>query len=303
MNAQNQTNTRLLLPEFEYLRPETKAEALHFLDQHRDKNVHILAGGTDLIVKMKTGALSPRYLVNVKDIKELSGVRQINGALHIGAVTTLAALLRLPAIRSGYSALYEALRSMAAPAVRNMATVGGNLCNGSPAADTAPALMVLGTVCTLSSVAGERRLKLCDFFLGPGRTALLPGEMLTELLVDGVRPDSGSSFLKIGRVSADIAKVNIAVYLERDGDRVADCRVAVGSVAPTPLLLDSVVSFLKGSTMSRQVLSEAGRMVEDAIAPITDARSTAEYRKAISRILAEEAMQAAWVRSGGEVPR
>ncbi len=303
MNTQNQSNTRLLLPEFEYVKPKTKTEALQLLDQYRDKDTRILAGGTDLITKMKTGALSASRLIHVRDIKELSGARQIDSALHIGAVTTLADLERLPEVKSVYSALYEALRSMAAPAVRNMATIGGNLCNGSPAADTAPALMVLGTVCTLSSLTGERRMKLSEFFVAPGRTALLPGEMLTELAVEGVRPGSGSCFLKIGRVSADIAKVNIAVYLERDGDRITDCRLAAGSVGPTPLLLDSVASLLKGSRISQQMLSEAGRMVEDAISPITDARSTQEYRKAISCILAEEAIKAAWVRSGGEVPR
>ena len=294
-----QANTRILAPEFEYLEPKTIDEALTILDRHQGNSLRVLAGGTDLLVKMKTGALKPDYLMDVKRIGELRYIVNHTG-LRIGAVTPLSWLERSPEVKEVYSALYEAVRSMAAPAIRNMGTIGGNLCHASPAADTAPALIAFGATCTLSSLHSSRVVRVEDFFVGPGRTLLAPGEMLTEVQVPPVAPSSGSSFLKMGRVSADIAKINLAVYIERESEVCSVCRIALGSVAEKPIRATNAENLLFGIRPDSGLLRETALMVAREIRPITDTRSTAEYRTDICEVMAEEALRAAWTRSGGE---
>lgn len=293
-----QPNSRFLAQEFEYLEPGTVDEALALLDRYRGASPRILAGGTDLIIRMKTGALRPEQIVSVRKIPELQYIAPDNG-LRIGAVTLLSRLERSPEVKGGYSALYEAVRSMAAPAVRNMGTIGGNLCNASPAADTAPPLIAFGATCTLSSLRSSRVVRVEDFFVGPGRTLLAPGEMLTEVQLPPLPASSGSSFLKIGRVSADIAKINLAVYLEREGGTCSLCRIALGSVAEKPIRATNAENLLFGLRPDSGILKELARMAGKEVRPITDVRSTAEYRVDVCQVMVEEAIRAAWARSGG----
>ncbi len=293
------TNTRVLAHQFELFRPNTVEEALATLRRHHGNQMKILAGGTDLLVKMKTGSLKPGCLLDLSEINDLRYIVSSHG-LRIGTLTSLASLEREPEIRSGYSALYEAIRSMAATAVRNMATIGGNLCNASPAADTAPALIVLGATCTLASQGSSSVIRVEDLFLGPGRTILKPDELLVEIQLPPTSPNSGSGFLKMGRVSADIAKISVAVYLEKEGSTCSNCRIALGAVAEKPVRTTAAESLMLDVVPNRDVLREVARMAAKEIRPITDNRSTAEYRREVCEVMVEEAIKAAWVRAGGE---
>ena len=178
-----------------------------------------------------------------------------------------------------------------------MGTVGGNLCNGSPASDTAPALIALGAEVVLVGPEGETRLPLERFFRGPGKTARRPDQLLTAVEVPAPAPNTGSAFVKIGRVAADIAKANAAVYLVRDGDRIADCRLAFGSVAPTPMRAPRAEAILRGQTMTPELIAQAAAVAAEEISPIDDVRSTAAYRRQVVAALTVDGINRAWERA------
>ena len=178
-----------------------------------------------------------------------------------------------------------------------MGTVGGNLCNGSPASDTAPALIVLGAEVVLVGPEGETRLPLERFFRGPGKTARRPDQLLTAVEVPLPTAQAGSAFVKIGRVAADIAKANAAVYLVRDGDRIADCRLAFGSVAPTPMRAPRAEAILRGQMLTPELISQAAAVAAEEISPIDDVRSTAAYRRQVVAALTVDGINRAWERA------
>jgi len=167
------TDSKILAAEFEYLHCTTLAEALDYLAEHGG-GAKVLAGGTDLLVRMKTGALQCNRLISIQPIASLNYLQDSDASLKIGAITTLREVEANPQVKLHYSALFEALRSMAATSVRNMGTVGGNLCNGAPAADTAPPLLVFDATVTLTSKRSQRTLPIAEFFLGPGKPRSQP---------------------------------------------------------------------------------------------------------------------------------
>ncbi|HYG59739.1 MAG TPA: xanthine dehydrogenase family protein subunit M [Symbiobacteriaceae bacterium] len=295
--AWEQTSTRLLAPEFEYMEATSRDEALRLLAT--DANIRVLAGGTDLLVKMKTGSVAPNRLLSISGAADLNFVETDDG-LRIGAVTPLIAVEETPAVRSGYTALYEALAAMAGPAIRSMGTLGGNLCNASPAADTSPALMALGAVAVAERVGEYRSIPVDELFAGPGRTVLLRDELLTEIWVPDPGPHSGSAYTKVARVSGDIAKVNAAVFVRREGGICAEVRIALGAVAPTTVRARGAEALIQGEVLSLSLVQSAAAMAARDIQPITDLRSTAAYRKAMTEVIVEQLLIAAWARSGGE---
>ncbi|MEA1963847.1 MAG: xanthine dehydrogenase family protein subunit M [Candidatus Aerophobetes bacterium] len=297
-----QTNTRILAHEFEYLDPNTLDEALDLLDRYQDKNTKILAGGTDLLVKMKTANLKPDYLINIKNIQELNFITyKEDEGLKIGAVASLSRVERCEEIKTKYPALYEATKSMAAIAVKNMGTVAGNLCNGSPAADTAPPLIVYGAKVKLISNRGERVVPVEEFFIGVGKTLISSDELLTQVDIPELDKNTGSSFLKIGRVKADISKINLAVCLKRGDNVCEDCKIVVGSVAEKPIRVKGAENILIKQPFTSNLLGEATEKAAEEIRPITDVRSTVEYRYEITKVMAKEAIKLAWERSGGKI--
>lgn len=293
-------NTRVLAVDFQYLEGKNLEEILAWLADYGEK-ARVLAGGTDLLVKMKTGQVQPEYIIYIKKAAGLNFIRTDSSGLRIGATTTLRQIERHGTIKALYSALYEAVRSMAATAVKNMGTIGGNLGNASPAADTAPPLLAYAATLKLVSQQGERVLPVEEFFLGPGQADISPRELITEIHIPPLAPQSGSSFLKLGRVAADIAKINVAVYLERAGRTCTRCRVAFGAVAPTPIRVREVEALLEGKEIREDLVETAGRAGAAAIKPITDNRSSREYRLKVSRVMLAEALRAAWQRAGGEL--
>jgi len=291
-----QTNTKILAKEFEYLAPKTLDEALDLLDKYKDKNIKILAGGTDLLVKMKTTDLQVDYLLNIKNIPELDFIDTTQG-LKLGAITPLSHIAKEEKVKMNYAALYEGIMSMAAPAVRNMGTVAGNLGNASPAADTVPPLIAYGAEVKLQSKRGERTVLMEDLIIGVGKTLLEPDEMITEINISEIPKNTGSAFLKKSRVKADLSKINLAVYLERKGNTCQDCKIVFGSVAIKALRAEKTENLLKEQTVSSELINKAAEQASLEIKPIDDIRSTAEYRIAMSKEMLKNGFELAWARA------
>jgi len=291
-----QTNTKILAQEFEYLAPKTIDEALDLLDKYKDKNIKILAGGTDLLVKMKTINLKVDYLINIKNIPELNFV-DTNQGLKIGAVTPLSHIIKEEKVKMKYSALYEGIMSMAAPAIRNMGTMAGNLGNASPAADTVPPLIAYGAEVKLQSKRGERTVLVEDFIIGVGKTIIEPDELITQINIPKINKNTGSAFLKKSRVKADLSKINLAVCLEREGNVCKDCKIVFGSVAIKALRAEKTEELLKGQMINSELMNKAAEEVSSEIKPIDDIRSTAEYRMAMSKEMLKDNLELAWARA------
>lgn len=291
------TNTHILAHEFDYLEPASMDEAIGLLAQYGPE-ARVLAGGTDLIVQMKMERLAPQYLVSIGRVPGLNGITVQDGRTRIGARTSIRSLQNDPWVRSRYPVLAEACASFSTTQVQVMGTLGGNLGNASPASDTAPALIAYGAEVVIRGPEGTRRVPVEEFFVGPGRSVLEPGELLVAVELPLPRPGTGGAFLKVGRVAADLAKVNAAVVVVRESDRIADARLAFGAVAPTPLRARKTEAVLIGQRFSEEVVTEAARVASEEVSPIDDVRSTAWYRRELVRVLAYDGLYRAWEQAG-----
>ncbi len=291
----NYFNTHIIPLDFEYFEPRTLKEVLDLLDKLRDKAA-ILAGGTDLLVQMKIRRKTPKYLINIKKIPDLTFIKVEEGGLRIGAATKLRSIEKSNVVRDTYVALYEAIKSMGSVQIRNMGTIGGNLCNASPAADTAPPLLVYEAKLRIVSLRGERLVPINKFFKGPGRTVMEPNELLTEIIIPKPPKNSGASFIKIARTSMDLAKVNVAVLLKlKNSSRtIDDVKIALGAVAPTPMRAYAAEEYLRGKEFNEDTLRRAGEIASMEIKPITDIRSTAWYRREVTKIIVKDALERAF---------
>ena len=294
-----QTNTKILAQEFEYLAPKTLNKAISLLDNYKDKSAKILAGGTDLLVKMKTIDLKTDYMINIKNIPELNFIDTADG-LKIGAAVPLSHIERIEKVKERYPALCEGIKSMAAIAVRNMGTIAGNICNASPAADTVPPLIAYGAEVRLVSKRGERTVLVEDFVTGVGKTVIEADEIISQINIPEINKNSGSAFSKKGRVKADIAKINLAVYLEREDNICKNCKIVLGSVAVKAIRAKEAESLLKGQTVNA-FLDKIAKKASEEIKPIDDIRSSVEYRTEIARVMVEDTVKIAWGRAGGEL--
>ncbi len=290
------TNTRILAPEFEFARPASLAEAFALLRKH-GRGARLLAGGTDLLVQMKMERLSPGLVVSLAGVKELDSITMGDG-LTIGAGTTIQAVSRSPAVGARFAALGEACNAFSTVSIMYMATLGGNICNASPAADSAPALLVHDASVVIASAGSERRVPLAEFFTGPGKTVLKPGEIVTEVRLPAPAAGTGSAFLKVSRVVADISQVCAAVSLVREGRRVTACRIALGSVAPTPVRVARAETVLIGADGTADAFAATADIVAADIRPISDVRASESYRRHVARTIVRDALQTAWQRAG-----
>jgi len=294
-------NSRLITARFTYHRPARLAEALELLAGL--PGARVLAGGTDLLIQIKTGETDPEAVVQVLDLPELS-VFKTAGGLTVGGAVPLYKLEEEPLLAAKYTALHEAVRALASVQIRTMATLGGNLCNASPSADTPGPLIVLGAEAEIAGLArgkvAHRRVEMVKFFTGPGTTVLKPGELLAALHVPEPPASSGSAFLKLGRVTLDMAKVSASAYLERAGNSMRTVRLAIGGAAPTPVRALGVEQILTGTVFSRAAVEKAVTRVQESISPIDDVRSTAEYRRLMAPVILRDAILTAWRRAGGE---
>ena len=273
---------------FEYFSPTNLAEAISLLSQN-GSDARALAGGTDLLIRMKRKQWTPRAVVS---LRRVSGLRDIslNGELRLGACVTLADLIHSPIIREHYPVLAQTASRMAGVQVRNLATVGGNLCNASPAADTAPPLIALNARAVIVGENGERVVPLDEFFVGAGKSVLAPDEVLREILVPRGAPMQ-SSFRKLEHREAmdiSIASVAVSVKIENQKSEIRNCedvRIVLGAVAPTPVRAKRAEEVLRGKELTEERIREAARVAVTEAAPIDDVRGSAWYRREMVEVL------------------
>ncbi|WP_425058285.1 Nicotinate dehydrogenase FAD-subunit [Sporomusa carbonis] len=259
-------------------------------------NYALLAGGTDLIVKMKEKLLRPmpQAVVDIKGIDGLQEISDKDGYLWIGPLVSHTTLTKSALINEKAVILAEAAGQVGSPQIRNMGTVGGNICNASPAADTVPALLALDARVEIQGPDGLREMPLADVFTGPGRTCLLPGQFISRIKVRQIQPDEGTAFLKFGKRKAlAIALINGAVWLKIADGIISGARIAVGSVAPTAIRLYQLEQWLIGKPAHAEVFAEAGVMAAQMVKPIDDVRCTASYRTCLARVIVYRGLVAA----------
>ncbi len=278
----------LRIPEFNYLKASTLNEALEILNRLDD--VKLLAGGTDLVIDLKIGRFKPKNILDISDLRELSYIKDEGDKIRIGALTKLQDIAESPVVKAKLPALAEAVKWMASWQVRNFATIGGNLCNASPAADSAPPLLVYEAKVKLVSLNGEREVPLKEFFLGPRKTVMEKGEMLKEIIVP-YQEGLGQAYIKLGRRTAfTLSIVSVATAVKVENGKFSDVRIALNAVAPKPVRAVKAEEFLKGKDVSLQNIEEAAKLVLEDISPISDVRASAEYRKDMSVVLTRDAL-------------
>ncbi len=275
---------------FHHLTPATLPEALAILAQHNGE-AKVIAGGSDLVLQMRNGLIAPQTIVNIKRLPELKGLHyDPQSGLRIAALTTLRELHRSPLVRQHYPALSHAAGRMASEQIRAFATVGGNLCNGSPSADTAPPLIAMQAAIRLVSQHGEREMPLESFFLGPGQTALRPGELLKEIRLPP--PTGHTIFIKhIPRAFMDISIVCTAIRLLIEDGRCTDARIVLGAVAPTPMRPRQAENALLERGLTPAAIAQAADLAARESRPIDDEKSSAWYRKRMVKVVVQRGLE------------
>jgi carbon-monoxide dehydrogenase medium subunit len=273
------------LKKFEYVAPSKLEDALAILGKLGEKAA-ILAGGTDLLVFMKDRAIMPQCIINIKNIAGMDYIKETEeGGLAIGALTPIIKINESKLIKQKYPSLHECTtKAFHSWQIRNMATIGGNICRSSPAADAVPPLMTYDAEVKLVGQKSERRVLLEKFFLGPNKN-VLDREILTEIIIPPQKGNCGMAFESMKRVSVDLCKLNCAVKIVLEGNTCKDIRIALGAVAPTPIRAKKVEETVRDKEVTDELIEKASQKVVEDISPITDARSTAEYRKQVSVVM------------------
>jgi carbon-monoxide dehydrogenase medium subunit len=291
------------LKNFAYESPGTIDEAVRLLTEYAGR-ARLIAGGTDIVVQMKESATRfpyPELVVGLSRIPELKGIEFSGGAgLRIGAATTMAEVAAHPAVRERYAALAEGAGVVGSLQTMNMATIGGNLCNAAPSADTAPALLAFDAQAVIASPSGPRTIGLADFFAGPGQTTLAPGELLAEVRVPVPASRTGSAYRRhTPRKQMDIAVVGVAAVVTLgDGGRIESAYIALGAVAPTPVRAPQAEASLAGEAVSDETFARAAEIAARECSPISDQRGTADFRRHLVRVMTERMLRAAAERAG-----
>jgi carbon-monoxide dehydrogenase medium subunit len=272
----------------DYLAAATIAEAVRALKQD---GARLLAGGTDLLVQMRSGRMRPRLIVDLKRIAEMTEIRAENGEFVIGAAASGASIGEHSALKKAWPGVVEAANLIGSTQVQGRASLGGNLCNASPAADSVPALIAAGAICIVEGPNGRREVPVENVQTGPGRTSLAPDEVLAAFRLPPRPPRSGDAYLRlIPRTEMDIAVVGAGVSLTLDASGTCtSARVALGAVAPTAVLVEEAGAALASSALDEQALVRMDEAVRAACRPISDKRGTAEYRTRIACVLARRA--------------
>jgi carbon-monoxide dehydrogenase medium subunit len=283
----------MIIPEFEYVSPQTLKEACALLVQYGD-SAKVLAGGSDLLVKMKDGLMKPAYLVSLKNLDSLKAIRyEIGTGVIIGARATHNEVMNNSILQEKYRSVCEAAHSMAADQIRNIGTVGGNLVNAVPSADIPPILIALDAHARIVGTGGERAVPLEDFFLGPGKTVLENGEILAEIIIPD-QPTTGSNYIKSGlRRAGALAVAGVASSVTVSDSTCQDVRIVLGAVAPTPMRARQAENVLRGKKISQTLIEEAGKVAAAESKPISDIRGSIEYRRNLVDVLTRRSLKAA----------
>jgi carbon-monoxide dehydrogenase medium subunit len=277
-------------------------EVVSLLSKNGDQ-ARVLSGGTDLLVALREGRRTASVVVDVKGLPETGKIDySTKGGLTFGASVPCHRLYDNKEIAAAYPGLMDSAHIIGGTQIQGRASIGGNLCNASPAADSIPTLIAYGATCVIAGPNGTRELPVEDFCVAPGRTALQNGEFLVSLKIPPVKPGSGAAYLRfIPRNEMDIAVVGAGAYVELDESRnnFVAARVSLGAVAPKPLYIKEAGDSLAGKPVNAANIEAAAKIAQDAAKPISDMRGTAEYRKAISAVLARRAIEKAVERARG----
>lgn len=287
-----------ILTDFEYFAPKTLSDALDLVGRLGNR-AKILAGGTDLIIMMKEKMIKPENVIDITGVEELKGVSyELGKGAVISAGTTISEIERSDILREKYYALSYAAGELGSKQVRSMATIGGNSCHSSPAAETTSPLAALGAKIVISSVVGDRELAIEEFILGNRQNALAEGEMVTKFVLPEPAAKSACRYGYVGlREAMEIDAVNMAVnlVLENDGQTVKDVKLVMGSVSPRPLVSTAVPALLIGHKFSDELVEKAAEATQSEAKPISDIRASAEYRRDVVGVLTRRLIKEAFV--------
>ena len=291
------------MKDFEYVTPKTLREAIAQLSE-KNGNARVLAGGTDLIVQMRIKRLQPERVVDVKKIPEVNELSYgPKRGLRVGAAVPCWRLYNDPEVVERYPGLIDSASIIGGIQIQGRATIGGNLCNSSPSADSTPTMIAYGATCEIVGPNGKRQVPVAEFCTGPGTNILTPGELLVAVTFPPVRKFSGAHYLRfIPRNEMDIAVVGAGAYVEL-ANRKKDfktVRIALAAVAPTPVVAEEAASLLVGRAVSGEAIEQAGEAAKSAARPISDMRGTAEYRTHLVGVLTKRALSGAVRRARGE---
>lgn len=279
---------------FQYLEPATIQEAVFLLSEYESK-AKVIAGGTDLMVQIRNKDIKPEYVVDISLIPGLDYIKYDNKeGLSIGAMATIRALQSSAELQQRYSAICQAASQLGSVAIRNVATIGGNLCNATPSAETAPVLIALEAKVKIVGPDGERMIPLEDFFTGPGKTVLQNGQLVVEIRVPVLPPNTRGVYLKHSiRGSIDLAIVGVATIVTMDDELCQDVKIALGAVAPRPMRAKKAEEVLRGEKIDATLIQKAAQEASDECCPISDVRASADYRREMVKVFTIQAVRGA----------
>jgi CO/xanthine dehydrogenase FAD-binding subunit len=284
---------------FAYVAAKNVEHAVALLGEHGAK-AKVLAGGTDLLVDLKSAADGPEVIVDISRLDELKNITIVDDGLRIGASVTHADLMRSPIITGMFPALADAAHSIGAMQTRNLGTLAGNLVTCVPSMDSGPALIALDASVTVAGPSGRRQMSLTDLFVGPRKTCLAPEELLIDIVIPKENLGKPLAFEKFGlRKGQALALVNAAAsfWVDRDKSTFAAPRIALGAVAPTVIRAPKAEAYLAGRKISAEAMAEAGRIAATEAKPISDFRASAEYRRDLVAVLVKRALASAQARA------
>lgn len=287
-----------IVNEFDYVKPSSVGDALKMLKKH-GAAARVLAGGTDLISLMADDVVVPQLVVDIKGLAGLGTVRFAGGKLSIGALATFTDIAASPAVRRSFPVIREMTGWVASRGIRNRATLVGNICSAVPCCDSGPILLVYDGVVVVRGARGARRVPIAKWFTGPRRTAIRPGELVTGVELKLPKKKHAGAFVKLRRYKGeDLAQASVTVVALAGNEY----RIAFGSVAPTPVSGTAIEAFLKGKPLTDDVVRTAADRVPEVISPITDIRSTKEYRLHMCKVMLGRGLKAAASRLAGKGP-
>jgi CO/xanthine dehydrogenase FAD-binding subunit len=282
-----------MIPPFEYKIPKTIEEACDLLWKAEGK-AKIISGGTDLVIGLRNGDHAPPSIIDITRIEKLRKIEEINGSVSIGAAVTHSEISSSSLVKKYGKVLSDAASEIGSPQIRNVGTIGGNIVNASPAADTLPPLMVLNAMGRVATKEGIKEVPLVHLFKGPYQTNLKPHELLVQIIFPKLSPDVRSSFLRLARRDAmAIARMSVAVILQVEKDRIEDIRISLGSVTPTPQRMSEAEAFLKGKSPEEELLQKASFKISETMIQRSGIRPSTSYKRPVVEALFVRAMRQA----------
>ena len=279
--------------ERKLLRPETIEEALGQREQYQ-RDALPIAGGQSLLVLLRNKLIDPQVLIDLERLAELRQLKQSQGGISIGAMTTIHDLASLP-VRTGFSVLSQAASKVGSTAIRNLGTIGGNICHNEPGADLPPALLALDAVAELRSRTGTRKIQLSEFFRGYFETAVAPNELVSRIEIPAQPAGASGAYLKHAISPEDLAIASVAVVVVAEGEqrqKAREVRIALGGVAPVPFRAKKAENALSGAALSDAAIREAAEVAASEAEPMTDPHASAEYRRKMIKVLVRRALGA-----------